>query len=301
MFRLPGRKREAKETESRPLEESRGAGVAEDAGNGEQLRELVDNLVEPGGPSSSASVRSILKAAISSAEQIVDSVKTRVVEEAQQEAAKIIVEAKKEAEKIKGGKAPVSEEITEDIISLAEKVAEERMEEIAPLQEEAVAAEEAEEVQLQAEATEQAAEAMIPQNEEPASAETVVEEAVPDKAGEEKEAKKKAPEITATKEERESQYTGEVELTVEAPLEPTTVSNLYNYLQTTPEIKFVRTTGSWNKGTSITIAVDKPVSLISELASRLPGVDIVPERVGSDAQAVDRRRVRKINISLRDK
>jgi len=300
MFESLKRKRGPRETENRPLEESQEAEVLENKGNGEQLVSLVDDLVEQRSASAATSVRSILKAAISSAEQIVDSVKIRAAEEAQQEAAKVIAEAKKEAEKIRGGGAPVQEETTENIISAVEEVAEEQIEEPAQAQEEVVARQEAETVQLPDETTEQAVEETVPQDKEPAAVEPVAEEREPEKAAQKKElAEKKELEMVATKEESQSPYTGEVELIVEVPIEPTMVSKLYNYLQTTAEVKFVRTVGSWNKGSSITIALDKPIPLVSVLASKLPEANVVPEQpVGSGhVKGV----VRRINISLKNK
>ncbi len=303
MFELLRRKRGAKEAESRPLEESREAEVSEDKGNGEPLVSLVDDLVEKHSASASmasTSVRSILKAAISSAEQIVDSVKMRAVEEAQQEAAKVIAEAKKEAEKIRGGGAPVQEETTEKIISAVEEVAEEQIEEPAQAQEEVVARQEAETVQLQDEATEQAVEETVTQDKEPAAMEPVAEEGEPEEdAQEEEEADKEEPEIVATKKESQSPYTGEVELVVEVPVEPAMVSKLYNYLQTTAEVKFVRTVGSWNKGSSITIVLDKPIPLVSVLASKLPEANVVPEQTVRNGHVKGVRR--RINISLKNK
>ena len=305
MFKLLGRKREAKETESKQLEARRGEEVTEDKGNDKQLVDPVDELVEQRSTSASmasTSVRSILKAAISSAEQIVDSVKMRVAEEAQQEAAKVIAEAQKEAEKIRGGKAPVQEATTENIISVAEKVAEEQIEEPAQAQEEVVAGKEAEPVQLQEEVTEEAVEETVPQEKEPAVVEPVAEEGEPEKAAKkEEEAEKAEPEMVATKEESQSPYTGEVELIVEVPVEPTVVSKLYDYLQTTSEIKFVRTVGSWNKGSTITIVLDKSIPLISVLAAKLPEANVAPERTERSSHAKDRRGVRKINISLKNK
>jgi len=305
---LLGRKREAKETESKQLEARRGEEVTEDKGNDKQLVDPVDELVEQRSTSASmasTSVRSILKAAISSAEQIVDSVKMRVAEEAQQEAAKVIAEAQKEAEKIRGGKAPVQEATTENIISVAEKVAEEQIEQIeepAQAQEEVVAGKEAEPVQLQEEVTEEAVEETVPQEKEPAVVEPVAEEGEPEKAAKkEEEAEKAEPEMVATKEESQSPYTGEVELIVEVPVEPTVVSKLYDYLQTTSEIKFVRTVGSWNKGSTITIVLDKSIPLISVLAAKLPEANVAPERTERSGHAKDRRGVRKINISLKNK
>ena len=294
MFRLRGRKREAKETGSRSPEESRGVEVVEDKGDGERQGELMNDLAEERSTLSSASVRSIIKAAINSAEQIVDNVKTRVAAEAQQEAEKIIAEAKKEAEKIKRGKTPAR--------AVEEAVAVEEEEAVAMREEEAVTVKEEEPVRLQEEVVEPAAEETAPQEEEPAAVEPVAEKGEPEKAGkQEQKAQKKESEIVVTKEESQSLYTGEVELTIGVPVEPTMVSNLYSYLQTSPEIKFVRTTGSWNRGSTITIVLDKPIPLISVLAAKLPLANVVPERPGGSGYVKDRKGVRKINISLKDK
>jgi hypothetical protein len=310
MFKLLGRKREKKDTGTMQVEEGRGAEAVADEVNGARLAEQVGDLVEQYGTSSAASVRSIIKAAISSAEQIVDSVKTQVVAEARQEAAKIITEAKKEADKINDGKAPLQEEVAEEIIAGSEPVAEDRMDEPVLAEEDAVALKEEEAVQIQEKTVEPVAEETAPRDEEPAATETVAVEALVEKAVAEEEleqagkkerkAPKKQPGRTATTEERRSLYTGEVDLSVEVPVEPTMVANLYNYLQTTPEIKFVRTTGSWNKGSTITVVLDKPIPLISELASRLPEADVLPERPDVNGHMRDRRGMRRISISLKD-
>jgi hypothetical protein len=294
MFRLRGRKREAKETGSKSLEESQGVEVVEDKGDGERQGELMNDLVEERSTLSSASVRSIIKAAINSAEQIVDNVKTRVAAEARQEAEKIIAEAKKEAEKIKRGKTPAH--------AVEEAVAVKEEEAVAMREEEAVTVKEEAPVQLQEEVVAPAAEETAPQEEEPAAVEPVAEKGEPEKAGkQEQKAPKKESEIIVTKEESQSLYTGEVELTIGVPVEPTMVANLYSYLQTSPEIKFVRTTGSWNRGSTITIVLDKPIPLISVLAAKLPLANVVPERPVGSGHVKDRRGMRKINISLKDK
>jgi len=295
MFRLLGRKREAKEKESKPLEESRGSEVIEGSGNGEQTVALANDLVEQRRASSSASVRSILQAAINSAEQIVDTVKARVVEEAQKEAAKIIAEARMEAEQIKSEKTPVQEET-----SVAGKVAEELTEEPVGTEEEAVAEKEAEPVQLQEEVAEAAVEEAETQ-EEPAVAEPVAEEKEPETA-ESKQggAEKKAAKVVVTKAESQSVYTGEVELNVEVPIEPTMVAKLYNYLQTTPEIKFIRTAGSWNKGSTITVVLDKPIPLVSVLVTKLPEAEVLPEQSGKHHYVKGGRGVRRIKISRKN-
>jgi len=337
MFKLLGRKREAKETESKQPEARRGEEVTEDKGNDKPLVDLMDELVEQRSASSSASVRSILQAAISSAEQIVDSVKTRVVAEAKQEAAKIITEAQTEAEKIRSEKKPVRDETAGDTVSMVEQVAKELGEEPAPTLEEVVTEKEepvppegevaepiAEEVTPQyeepaptleevvtekeepvppeGEVAEPIAEEAMPQHEEPAIVEPTAEEIESEKAEEKREeVEEKAPEVVLTETGSQSLYTGQVELTVKMPLEPTMVANLYNYLQTTPEVKFVRTVGSWNKGSTITIVLDKPIPLISVLASKLPEADVVPEGPERNGLVRDRRGVRKISISLKNK
>jgi len=284
MFKLRGRKREARETESRSREENRVAEATDDKGDVEQTVELVSNIVEQSGASSAASVRSILKAAINSAEQIVDSVKTRAVAEAQQEAAKIIAEAKKEAEKVRGGKAPVQKETTEDIMAAVEKVAGEQVEEPAPAVEEVAVVKEEELAQLQEKV-------VVP----------VAEKKGPERVGRKERAHKRKSEKILPQEESQSLYTGQVELTIEVPVEPTMVAKLYNYLQTTPEIKFIRTVGSWNKGSAITVVLDKPIPLISVLADKLPEADILPDRPDVSGYVRDRRAVRRISISRKGK
>jgi hypothetical protein len=217
----------------------------------------------------------------------------RALGEAQQEAVKIIIEAKREAQRIKEAKKPVKGETVEGIISEMEKAGGERVEETAHTQDVVV--------QLQEEVTERTMEAETPQQEEPAPVEAVDEGKMSGKGDAGRVAEKKEAEIMATKAERDSLYSGEVELTVEAPLEPTMISKLYNFLQTTPEIKFIRTTGSWNKGSIITIMLDKPLSLLSILAAKLPEADVMPEQPETGGQMKDRRRTRKISISLRNK
>ncbi len=311
MFNLLGRKREEKGAGPAQVEESQRDEAVVDEGNGVKLVEKVGDLVEPHGTSPAASVRSIIKAAISSAEQIVDGVKTQVVAEARQEAARIITEAKKEADKINGGKAPLQEKAAEEIIAGSQPVAEDRTDEPVLTEEDAVALKEEEAVQIQEKIEEPVAEVTTPQEEETAATETVAgetlaEEAVaeekrPEKADKkERKTPKKQPGRVATMEESQSLYTGEVDLSVEVPVEPAMVASLYGYLQATPEIKFVRTTGSWNKGSTITIALDKPVALIAELASRLPEANILSERPDASGYVKDRRGMRRISISLKD-
>lgn len=64
-------------------------------------------------------------------------------------------------------------------------------------------------------------------------------------------------------------YTGEVKLVVLPPVDLKLVSQLYNYLQTVPELKVLYTRGSWDLGTTIVVAIEKPVALIKTI-TRIP-------------------------------
>lgn len=300
MFKLSGRRREAKGTGNKKRGESRGGGVIQDKGNTEPLFEPGNGIIEQRSVSASASVRSILKAAISSAEQIIDSVKTQAVAEAQQAADRIIAEAKKEAGKIESQKKPVQKETAEVIASSAEQVVAEPGEEPVPAPE-AVVMEVAKPEPLESQVVEPvAAEAMSPP-EEPPIVEPTAEEMEPGKVGKKQgPVTKEAPEVVLTTEESQSPYAGEVDINVEVPIEPTLVAKLYNFLQTTPEVKFVRTVGSWNRGSTITVMLDKPIPLLAALVTKLPGASISPERPEAKDYVGDRRGVRRITISTRN-
>lgn len=66
-------------------------------------------------------------------------------------------------------------------------------------------------------------------------------------------------------------YVGDVALIVTPPVDATMVSHLYNQLQSIPEVKIVQSVGSWERGTTIVISLDKPMPLIKVL-SEVPGV-----------------------------
>ena len=103
-------------------------------------------------------------------------------------------------------------------------------------------------------------------------------------------------------------YAGEVELAIAIPVELKTVSKFYNHLQTIPDIKILRTTGSWDRGTTITVVADKPIPLISEI-SKVPGVKVIPQLPQKDSSvkgsARSRQRaggkgVKKIKLTLKE-
>ncbi len=102
--------------------------------------------------------------------------------------------------------------------------------------------------------------------------------------------------------EQDSQdpYTGEVELVLAGPVDPKMVAKLYNYLQTTPEIKLARTSGSWERGATITVALDKPIPLISVLSSRIPEAQVTPVRPDEDAFVGGKRGVRRIKLAPKE-
>jgi len=78
-------------------------------------------------------------------------------------------------------------------------------------------------------------------------------------------------------------YTGNVEISVEVPVNLVAVSKLYNYLQTTPDVKVMYTKGSWDKATIIMVSVDKPLPLI-DMISRIPGITVTAKTSRKEAE-----------------
>ncbi len=103
-------------------------------------------------------------------------------------------------------------------------------------------------------------------------------------------------------------YTGEVELLIASMVELKLVSQLYNYLQTVPELKILYTRGSWNQGTTITVVPDKPMPLI-DIISKTPGVEVTAELLEEDGLPVGRassllrsekRETKRIKLTLKE-
>ena len=86
------------------------------------------------------------------------------------------------------------------------------------------------------------------------------------------------------KQDSQTLYGGEVELAIAMPVELRLVSKFYNHLQTIPEIKIRHTKGSWDRGTTITVVLDKPTPLLS-IISKIPGVEVTPELPQKDSLA----------------
>lgn len=96
---------------------------------------------------------------------------------------------------------------------------------------------------------------------------------------------------------------GELDINLVPPVELSVMSKILASLQETPEVKILRTLGSYDKGTTITILLEEPAPLVSILTG-IPGVEIAPltpEKQGflKKAAAGQDKDIRKITIPLR--
>ncbi len=181
--------------------------------------------------------------------------------------------------------APMETEIETDIAG------KERMEQPAQPQEETLVeealAEEAEQpAQPQEEALAEEAEQPAQPQEEvaiPEPAEEITEELLKEHFPEEMPGREETGSVQL-KQDSQTLYGGEVELAIAMPVELKLVSKFYNHLQTISEIKIRHTKGSWDRGTTITVVVDKPIPLISVI-SKIPGVEVTPELPQKDSLA----------------
>ncbi len=386
MFKWLGQQFEKSKQKTRQLWE-REFNIAKEGLDEEQVIAFVDDLIaqhKASQQAAAASVRSVLKTAVTDAEQMAASIKMKAQTEAEAEATRIISQAKLDAQGIKGKAEIAIQKEAEDILSVANRKAEiteveakqkallfllsarEEIEqeirgeykrtysrlssslqdlvnegqniemelkskraalwgsknfelkeyeavllstsEAAAVSPETSAPTETqikpdiaskekieEPVQLQEEAAEEVIEEPVQLQEEPSKekieqptqlrdevtvsepVEATTEEHLPEKRpGREK------TDSAQPKEDSQTLYAGEVELAVAIPVEVKTVSKLYNYLQTIPEIKILRTTGSWDRGTTITVVLDKPIPLIS-IISKMPGVEVTTELPQKDS------------------
>jgi len=271
--------------------------------------------------SSSTSVRSVLKTAVADAEQVVASIKVKAQAEAEEEAARIITQANQEAEEIKRSAETVVEKGVEDILSVANRKAESTEAEVESaalsgageeievgkveepvLPQGEVIEEKVEEPVLPRDEVieEKVEESVLPRDEVTVSEPvTVAEEELLEPSLPEKKPGRRETKPDLLKQDSHPLYTGEVELTVAKPVDLKMVSKLYNYLQVTPEIKLARTSGSWDRGTTITVTLDKPIPLISVLSSKIPEAKVTPERPEMDGFVKGKRGVRRIKLALK--
>jgi len=162
----------------------------------------------------------------------------------------------------------------------------EEAEQPAQPQEEALAEEAEQPAQPQAEAlAEEAKQPAQPQAEAAISepAEEITEELLKEHLPEEMPGREETGSVQL-KQDSQTLYGGEVELAIAMPVELKLVSKFYNHLQTISEIKIRHTKGSWDRGTTITVVLDKPIPLISVI-SKIPGVKATPELPQKDSLA----------------
>ncbi|MBI2850739.1 MAG: hypothetical protein HYX80_06830 [Chloroflexi bacterium] len=101
-------------------------------------------------------------------------------------------------------------------------------------------------------------------------------------------------------------YEGEIELAIAVPVDLAAVSKLYNYLQTTTDIKILYTRGSWDRGTIITVTLDKPLPFFG-MISKIPGLSItqaLPQKdnlktPSGSLLGAKRKAVTRINLNLK--
>jgi len=171
------------------------------------------------------------------------------------------------------------EEGIEQPVQLQEKVSEEETEQPAQLQEDIEEKETGQPVQLQEKVSEEETEQPTQLQEEATvsePAEETTEELLEQHPPEEIPSREETDSTQLKPGDSQPLYTGEVELAIAIPVELKMVSKLYNYLQTIPDMKILRTAGSWDRGTTITVVADKPIPLISEIL-KIPDVEVIPE------------------------
>ncbi|MFC1872772.1 hypothetical protein ACFLYV_03545 [Chloroflexota bacterium] len=73
-------------------------------------------------------------------------------------------------------------------------------------------------------------------------------------------------------------YAGEIELNIPAPVNMKTALILYNSLDAIPELKLLFSKGTFSQGAVIMVELEKPIPLIETLLSKIPNVEIIPEK-----------------------
>jgi hypothetical protein len=218
--------------------------------------------------SSSDVVRSLVERALTDAEQLVESIKIKAQREAEEEITRITEQAGQSNAEISSlsGVAEQSQSQVETVPAPAEEV-EERVE---------MEAEEQAEMEAEPATTEYIEEHAVLEAES-TTAETA--EPATDELAEvpsaEEEAEDKEPSPAAIELDREAMYSEDIELAIAVPVDLVAVSKLYNNLQTNPEIKILYTRGSWDRGTVITVTLEKPLPLM-DIISNIPGIEVTP-------------------------
>lgn len=227
-----------------------------------------------GQQSPSDSLRALIERALTDAEQIVASIKTKAQKEAEDEATRIINQAKQSADEIRK-RVEATQKQAEDTLSALDIKAEE--------------IKKTREVQKQAEkevkpaAKESVLEKPVPLEKGAAVSKPVeaITEELPKRRSAKERPGKGEPVSAPLRLDKQALYDGEVELTIATPIDPVAVSKLYNQLQMTPEIKILYTRGSWDQGTTITVSLDRPLPLFG-IISRTPDIEVTPGSLPKD-------------------
>lgn len=271
-----------------------------------QVADFVNGLLAQREESVPNSVRSILRSAIEDAEKITGVIKQKARAEASEEAERIIARSRREVGENAAELEEASGEGSPAVSAGDGTVLEETMKELTQLSE-AVSGEKAgPPVQNREEATGEAVVSgdladtgQLPGKDAGADPVTEKPEGAPSEPAPSTEKSEARPEKASPQKAGRSLYTGEVDITVDRPVDPSMVAKLYNYLQTTPEIKFVRTSGSWDRGTTIVVSLDKPIALVDVLSSKVPEAEVVPESLARDGFIRGKKGVRGIRLSLK--
>ena len=94
-------------------------------------------------------------------------------------------------------------------------------------------------------------------------------------------------------------YSGEVELLIAPPVSAARVTTLYNHLQSSPELKILRTAGSWDRGTVVDIELERPMPLLSFL-SDIPALEVVPGGGAVKGVSEKGRPPQRISLAFKD-
>ncbi len=189
-------------------------------------------------------------------------------------------EAKRKTEETRKAKEARKQAEKDAKLAVKERALEEKVEVPVQVEKEATVFEPVEEkvevpVQVEKEAT-------VFELVEEAMEETLGQRPPEERPGKEEKLTTGETEFAQLKLDSQALYTGEVELDIPVPVELKLVSKLYNYLQTIPELKILHTRGSWDRGTTITVVLDKAMPLIS-LISKIPDVEVTAELPQKDS------------------
>ncbi|MFC1906234.1 hypothetical protein ACFLV9_00090 [Chloroflexota bacterium] len=161
------------------------------------------------------------------------------------------------------------------------------------LQEEPLEVEIEQPTQLQEEPLEVEIEQPTQLQEEPSvseSADEVSEDLMEQRTLEEISGREEVNSIQLKRGDSKTLYTGEIDLVIAMPVELKVVSKFYDYLQTIPDMKILRTTGSWDRGTTITVVADKPIPLIDRI-SKISDVEVTSELLQVDSEVKGKSRL----------